>query len=313
MTWLMDNPIANMYGPRFLFFYGCVIAATLAWCWWRLRASDPTTDMRPIPLRSNPDPYEIAYLRGGENEMTRLAIFDLVQRGYLEIRESKKWWKTTEQQLRQAPNHPDPRHLSPMQRKVFEFFAKAPATAEIFESGAISSKLKGFCAEYDRKFEEEQMLCPTEVIEAARRIFVAGALIVCSLGLYKLIVALSKGRHNVMLLIVMGVFALIGLALVCRPPRQSHLGRDYLKRMQGVFERLKPKKGDLPSPALQDTTLLLLMSIFGVGVLTQTPYASFSQMFGKSASTGGCGGGCGGGSGCGGGGGCGGGCGGCGG
>jgi hypothetical protein len=57
MSWLMHNPIADMYGPTFLFFYACVIAATLITSWWKIRAADPTADLTPLPLRANPDPY----------------------------------------------------------------------------------------------------------------------------------------------------------------------------------------------------------------------------------------------------------------
>ena len=37
MNWLMDNPIANMYGPHFLLLYGIVIVLTLVICCWLLR------------------------------------------------------------------------------------------------------------------------------------------------------------------------------------------------------------------------------------------------------------------------------------
>lgn len=33
MDWLMDNAIANMYGPKFLVVYGVVIVLTLVICW----------------------------------------------------------------------------------------------------------------------------------------------------------------------------------------------------------------------------------------------------------------------------------------
>lgn len=317
MSWLMHNSIADMYGPTFLFFYGCVIAATLITSWWKIRAADPTTDLPPLPLRANPDPYEIAYLRGGENEVTRLAIFDLIQRGYLKVSETKRWWGGKDQRLARPSNHPDPRHLSPLEQKVFHFFSSSRTAADIFQSDSLLGDLKGLCADYESGLREERALCPFEVSEAAGRIGRAVAVVLLGLGGYKLTVAVLKGHFNVMFLIIMCIGSLIGLALVCRPQRLSKLGRDYLKRLQGVFERQKPKAG-ATAAGVPDTTLLLLVSLFGVGVLAETSYAYFSQMFrqstaGSGAWSGGCGGGCGGGSGCGGGGCGGGGCGGCGG
>ena len=37
MSWLTENPIATMYGPHFLVFYGIVIVLTLVACWFMLR------------------------------------------------------------------------------------------------------------------------------------------------------------------------------------------------------------------------------------------------------------------------------------
>jgi uncharacterized protein (TIGR04222 family) len=310
MNWLMDNPIANMYGPQFLFLYGCVIVGTLVVCWWKIYAADPTANLPPLPLRANPDPYEIAYLRGGENEVIRLTIFNLIQRGYLKVSETKKWWRSTEQRLELVSGHPDQRHLSPLEQKVFRLFFKPRTAADIFQSNLQSADLKGLCADFDSKLQGEQALCPIEVSEATGRVRLVGVLIILGLGGYKLMMALAKGRHNVGFLVAMGLCSLFFLLRVCRPPRLSRLGRDYLKRLQEVFERFKPTASNA-----SDITLLLLVSLFGIGVLSETSYASLGQMFSRSASgSGGCGGGCGGGgSGCGGGGCGGGGCGGCGG
>jgi uncharacterized protein (TIGR04222 family) len=318
MDWFMHNPIANMPGPPFLFLYCCVIAATFLWCWWRLREADPTAELPPIPLISNPDPHEIAYLRGGENELVRLTIFDLIQRGYLKVSETKKWWGASEQKLSRSKTHPDKRHLSPLEQKLFHYFSSPRTATDIFQADSIASGLKGLCGEYEEKLKAEHALSSPETIEAVRRICLTGAAIILGMGGYKLLVALMQGRTNVIFLLIMGMVSLFGFLRMARPPRLSYLGRDYLKRLQGVFERLKPKDAAAGVP---DATMLLMVSLFGVNVLSGTSYAYLNQMFSRSTPTsGGCGGGCGGGgAGCGGGGGgggggCGGGgCGGCGG
>ena len=68
MEWRTDNFIADMYGPSFLIFYGAVIAATIAASWWMMRQRDSTTGIPPPDVPSEPDPYEIAYLRGGKSQ-----------------------------------------------------------------------------------------------------------------------------------------------------------------------------------------------------------------------------------------------------
>jgi uncharacterized protein (TIGR04222 family) len=310
MNWLVNNPIANMPGPQFLFFYGLVIAATIVGCWWKLRMSDPTADMPSLPLSANPDPYEIAYMRGGDNEVIRLTIFNLIQRGYLRVSETRRWWGGTEQRLERVSGHPEQRFLSPLEQDVFALFYKQKTAEEIFRSDSDSSAMEGLSAEIQDKLQQERALCPTEVTEASVRVRWFGLLIIVGLGGYKLMMALAKGRHNVGFLIMFCLFSLFVLQWACRPPRLSSLGRDYLNRLRGAFERLKPT-----ASSANDTALLLLASLFGLEVLSATSYASLGQMFSRStSSSGGCGGGCGGGgSGCGGGGCGGGGCGGCGG
>ena len=57
-----------------------------------------------------------------------------------------------------------------------------------------------------------------EVLDASMRIRFAGALVIGGLGGYKLIVALSKGRQNVLFLIAMGVISLWVLFVMCPVP-----------------------------------------------------------------------------------------------
>lgn len=53
MDWLTDNPIANMYGPHFLLFYGVVILLTLATCWFMLRRQSEHFLVHREPARTD--------------------------------------------------------------------------------------------------------------------------------------------------------------------------------------------------------------------------------------------------------------------
>jgi uncharacterized protein (TIGR04222 family) len=85
MDWLLHIPIADMYGPSFLLLYGGVIIALVVEAVWSKRRNDPTGDLEPPPVPSKPNPHEIAFLRGGAAELTRLVVFDLMRRGYLRL------------------------------------------------------------------------------------------------------------------------------------------------------------------------------------------------------------------------------------
>ncbi len=122
MDGLRHNPIADMYGPYFLLFYGTVITMVVAGCWLALRSTDPSS-LPPPPIPVQPDPYEIAYLRGGPNEVTRLAIFSLLQRGYLEVQEhpTKFWQNAKPQQIMRTAITPATGDLSPIDRLTYQW------------------------------------------------------------------------------------------------------------------------------------------------------------------------------------------------
>lgn len=113
MDHLLHNPIADMPGPEFLALYGVVIVGTLVLCKTKSRQADSSRTLSPPLIPDKLDPYEIAFLRGGENEVLRLAILSLIQRGYLRVTETaKSWFRAAEQHIEPNPNHSDPRHLS---------------------------------------------------------------------------------------------------------------------------------------------------------------------------------------------------------
>jgi len=331
MDWFTHNFIADMYGPQFLVFYGIVIIVTLAACWWATRNYDPTSSLPPPQIPAEPDPYEMACLRGGENEVARLVIFSLIQRGYLQIgaqhvRDETRGGQAGKlvQPIERAQNHPDPRHLSPIERMVFDWLATPRAAGEIFQS-ELPSRIKVHCASLEQRLITQKLLMPPEWKQTAQLIVIAGALVIIGLGGYKLFIALGKGRHNVGFLIIMGLIASFILFKTCRPSHLSRRGQLYLERLQQAFEKLKSQVAKAADPTA-DPMLLMLVSLFGVSVLAGTAYSSYQQTFQRATAASGawgsgssCGSGCGSSSSCGsscgscGGGGCGGGCGGCGG
>ena len=211
----------------------------------------------------------------------------------------------TDELLAQTPDHPDPGHLLPIERNVFQAFSVPCKVSDFFQKMALHDRVKQHCGVYQQWLENEQLLYPTEVEDSARCVHFTGTIIIWGLGYFKLCVASATGHGSLLLLGILDLLVIRILPAICKPPRLSHRGQAYLDRLQQAFERLK--EGTI-SPATceaeRDPTLLLL-GLFGFGVLVGTPYAYFERMFQKAASSGGgCGGGCGDG--------CGDGCGGCG-
>src|SRR5215468_7775683 len=71
MDWLIHNAIADMYGPTFLLVYGAIALVVIVVAFGLVRSCDKTGLRPPPPVPGIFNPYEIAYLRGGKNEVIR--------------------------------------------------------------------------------------------------------------------------------------------------------------------------------------------------------------------------------------------------
>ena len=328
MTWLLHNIIADLNGPHFLAFYALAIGAVILASYVSVRAIDRTADLGPPRIPKNLDPYEIAYLRGGKNEVARVAIASLVQRGLLKITEKVSWHGKS--QTIGLGNWRETGELSPIEARVLKWPRFPAAPQGIFQAGGIPSVLKEPCACYEMELAENNFLAPKEMKETGARLWLLGSTIILGLGGYKLAVALTKGHSNVEFLCMFGIVGVVWLGVACmRLPRLSHLGKAYLERLKSAYVSLKDQMKsdgrvahiwDVSGDAVKGRAAtaysdgLLAVGIFGVATLAGTQLDDLSKMFARgTSSSAGCGAGCGGGGGGCGGGGCGGGCGGCGG
>ncbi|MBW4565143.1 MAG: TIGR04222 domain-containing membrane protein [Mojavia pulchra JT2-VF2] len=228
MDILLHNPIADMYGPDFLLLYGSVILIALLVCGWLVQ--DPTKN-QPLPLiPSEPDPYEIAYLRSGALEVVKVAILNLIQRGYLQI---------TEQFLSLTPKYDDLSELQPLEHQVFSSYSSSPAVKSL---DLITEKVQPYCNIYEEQLQNEQLLYAQKWQKSNITVGLIAATIIFSLGGYKFLIALGKGRHNVGFLIGMGVLSIIFILwFVSKRSRLSLRGQAYLQQLQQTFAQSKTK------------------------------------------------------------------------
>ena len=78
--------IADMYGPRFLLLFAGVAVAGLVFVRLAIRAFEPDRDAPEPKLPAKPDPFEIAFLRGGTPAVVQVALLRLVQKKLLALR-----------------------------------------------------------------------------------------------------------------------------------------------------------------------------------------------------------------------------------
>lgn len=269
---ILHNSLAEMYGSDFLLLYGVVIAIILGACCLMVSVADSSKNL-PLPsVPTDLDPYEIAYLRGAEKKITQLAVFNLIQRRYLRLNKER---------IERSPNHPNIEKLSPLEQEIFAWFTKARTAAEVEFS--LPSNIQQHCQVYKQILQNQQLLYLPEWRTVAQQVSLIGGAIILSLGGYKFLVALINGHHNATFLISMTVFAFIMLRVICySPPRLSYLGQKYLQYLQDVFEQFKQKSKNGIPPLRSEYDLLV--ALFGVNALIDTPYDSYRKMFISSSS-----------------------------
>jgi uncharacterized protein (TIGR04222 family) len=298
MSWSLSDWIATMPGPNFLMLYGWIVVLTMALCHWALHRPDWTAELPPLAIPADPDPYEIAYLRGGVNELSRLLFFSLMERGYLSIVDSKKHL------IQRTRGHAELAPLIPIERTMLDWFSEPRPTHDVFSE--IAGRIELYYPAYRKHLEAEDLIVWREPQE--RRVWqirLVGVLVILGLGGYKLLAATATGHTNVGFLIGMAGISVLILMQAIKPPRLSIRGQAYLARLRTAYGGLRYER-TMVNPGEVEPAAMLLVGLFGLEALQGTAHDVYSELFSTSSSgvgTSGCGadsgGGCGGCGGCG--------------
>lgn len=297
MDFLFDNPLASMYGPYFLVFYIIFIFMTLVIFSILKNQLDKTRHYAMPPIPSQPDPFEIAFLRGGENELARSVVFSLTQKNLLKIINDGKTSRIyrTEAKL-------DKQNLSPIERTAHGWFGAARDAKEIFGPIGLAKSLRPYYETYEARLEQQHLIPDEEIKQKRNRIRKRAAFVVAGLGLYKISAALINGYTNIWGIIILGTIGLVVIMVSGKLPRQTRLGKAYLERLQIAFDRLRNtnqlissnKTSGSPEEAFASfDPLLLSVGVFGGAVLAGTIYDDYNQAFQRAQSTAGVSGSCG--------------------
>lgn len=301
MDFLFDNPLANMPGVIFLVFYSLfIIFSLIIFGIWKTQA-DKTASLPVPPIPANIDPYEIAYLRGGINEVARAVVFALRQKDFL-------IFQTDGKDSRIHPNQPqaDARGLNQMEQAALVWFKDSREPKELFQSYGLRHVLEPYCDAYEARLEQQQLLTDNgqrSRIKFARNIVL---LLVLGLGAYKFVAAVTAGFTNVFGIIVIALIATLITFAVAKVPRLTALGKTYLQRLQVAFDKLQyqsERQTVQPAATVHGAQfagvdpLLLGVGVFGGAILAGTVYDDYNQAFqraqNQSAGSSSCGSSCG--------------------
>ena len=210
------NPF-DLPGPQFLVFFLGLSALVIAGLIVARRALESSA----APKLDLSDPYLIAYVRGGESEMLRVATVSLVDRGLL---------VATGTQLQRAEHASAETARRPIEKALLQRFARPNEAASIFDD----AQLKATCKPYEQTLKNVGLL-PNESIERARwsRLLFA-CFILSGVGVVKLVVAFARGRTNVGFLIVLIVVAIF-FAVKVSFPRLTESGKAMIADLQNLY------------------------------------------------------------------------------
>ena len=288
MEILFDNPLATMSGPYFLILFGFVIFFTIIILALVKTMFDKSNKLSVPSIPSEIDPYEIAFLRGGTNEVARSVIFSLLQKGFIEIDNSGP-----NPVVKKTQNQPNTRGLNQIEMMTFGWLGVSREPKEFFGKSGLVEQLEVYGRTYQGRLEQQQLLIDEKTqnsfLPAKWTVF----LIIFGLGAYKTVAALMHSRYNIILLIIFTVVGLLIARAASKLPRLSKLGKIYLERLQAAFDNLKytSQAAYIPSdqarPAPQTTfagvdPLLLSVGVFGAGILAGTVFDNYNQAFQRS-------------------------------
>ena len=214
------------------------------------------------------DPYEVAYLRGGDREVLRLHLFDLVQRGYLEIIENQKWLGT-ERRLARSRNAPPYEALTGIQQAIVSWFA-APLTAKEIRALHTREPVRSLCERLraQRSNANGQLASMRELQKAVR----VGGFMRLRRPLPRRMGACrnrdgSRGKRS-------GAHTLP--EAVAKRKGTAGGARSDVRRLK---DRPRTAKSDVADPAL-----VMAVAVFGTAVLVDSPYDAFAAAAGPDPS-----------------------------
>lgn len=245
MNILIDNPISHMHGSNFLVLYGITILITLTGCQFFLQGNIFSSASSEIP--SQPDSYEIAYLRDGESGVAKLICLDLRQKALIQVKENR---------LERSPVAGDVSSLNPLEKTVFDWLEHPRNLSNFKYDYSFKNAIAQHCQGYHQALETAGYSNSQAKIYLATGI---SELIILSLGGYKLMVAISQGHHNVLYLIMMAIAATCWLGYVATPhsSRLTATGKLYLNNLQSTFSGLETKLKAPPTEPDENSSLIV--------------------------------------------------------
>lgn len=262
------NPF-DLPGPQFLLVYIVFAGLVIAGLVFARRRAELSPSTPRIDLS---DPYLIAFLRGGEKEVLRVATVTLIQRGLL-VRDGKR--------IQRAENASPDSVRIPIEQALLKKYARSGKVSWMFEDDGLSLA----CEPYARTLQRARLL-PDDYVHRGRLVrLVIATFLLTGVGFTKVIIALDAGRTNVGFLIVLIVAALV-IAAAISFPRLTESGKAMILDVQSLYGGLRHQASSINAGPASATNVgsagvepMMLAAVFGVGALAGSGFSFAEGLF----------------------------------
>lgn len=274
MNTLLHNPLTDLSLPSFLLLYAAgTVIGLISGSFWIWLCDGTRDDDLPDDSLSPPDPYEVAYLRGGAANVALLVVFDLIEQGKFELVSPRRRFGlfARAKVLRRSAIPGDLSALSAIQRATWNWLSEPRVLAQVFRRRTgLSKVIAPFCETFVKPLNARRLL---ETRGRRMACIAIGGVLSVSLvgvGLYKFFTSPVVSAGEALSLVVMMVLGQIGTAIICRRVGLSDLGHRYLENLSqelGSDERYVETEESTSLDTADSSAIfrrrLLRMALFG--------------------------------------------------
>lgn len=264
MSLFYENPLAQVDPALYLAGYTAALIALGVAAWRRRQARDTTRGRAlPEPLEA-PSPEAMAYLNGGLDGLARLVLYDLVRRGWLELREADSVF-TTDSRVERAAAPPPVSYLTPLEVEVWRQTERPGLMSELFSTRNLPGHLAAFGERLEHELVSRDLMADERGRQRGWReaaMFVAAAALP---GLYRMAVALHEGTGGWFAFLFWGVIGAGVIGALARPSWRTDLGDRLVRALRDTYDQMRDHLDVWGEAA--ERHLPMLASIFGAGTL----------------------------------------------
>ena len=256
------NPF-DLTGPEFIIFY-LILSVTVLLCFALYRNFRESVQSGEFPKLN--DPYKIAFLRGGKNEVIRVAIVSLIDRKFLAVAADNTVHTDKKTAVKFLKD--------PLEAALIAFLSKSRKVAELYSSSSFSNVMKS----YESDLSIHELLPSPQQRQARTDWFYWSLAVLAGTGITKLIVGLSRNKPVIFLILLM-ILDFIALVVLYNKRRTS--------KGDSVLEDLKVLLGGSVRPCTsgQGNDLGMIAAVFGIAAVPAELFPERSRLFPKATAS----------------------------